>query len=219
MLRRIKANILKQLPKKKRLTRTVQVEDKTVAAELRADLEEFRERASELAELSADARRLKRKRPRAASFVEEEKTQENAVIDIEAQQRKEMAQQKKALLMSLFRRTGPAKLPAAELRIKELLSDEAGEKILVFGHHRTVLGLSLQRHIADGASYCDKWVHGTSGSASVGYQVPDRPSGTGGCVRHHGGRCGTHINSGVTGHLHGTLLDAGSVPPSGGPKP
>ena len=136
MLRRIKANILKQLPKKKRLTRTVHVEDKTVAAELRADLEEFRERASELAELSADARRLKRKRPRAASFVEEEKTE---VIDIEAQQRKEMAQQKKALLMSLFRRTGPAKLPAAELRIKELLSDEAGEKILVFGHHRTVL--------------------------------------------------------------------------------
>ena len=37
--RRIKANILKQLPKKKRLTRTVHVEDKTVAAELRADLE------------------------------------------------------------------------------------------------------------------------------------------------------------------------------------
>ena len=57
-----------------------------MAAELRADLEEFRERASELAELSADARRLKRKRPRAASFVEEEKTATNEVIDIEAQQ-------------------------------------------------------------------------------------------------------------------------------------
>merc|ERR1712072_573866 len=70
---------------------------------------------------------------------EEEKNTTNEVIDIEAQQRREMAQQKKALLMSLFRRTGPAKLPAAELRIKELLSDEAGEKILVFGHHRTVL--------------------------------------------------------------------------------
>ena len=84
--------------------------------------------------MSADARRLKRKRPRAASFVEEEK---NEVIDIEAQQRKEMAQQKKALLMSLLREPG-RRLPAAELRIKELLSDEAGEKILVFGHHRTV---------------------------------------------------------------------------------
>lgn len=143
MLRRIKSNILKQLPKKKRLTKTVEVEDKTLAAELKADLEEFRERASELAELSTAAKRDQRKRPRAASFVEEEKPV-GGVIDIEAQNRREMAQQKKALLMSLFRRTGPAKLPAAENRIKELLSDEAGEKILVFAHHRSVLNYLSQ---------------------------------------------------------------------------
>ena len=48
-----------------------------------------------------------------------------------------MAQQKKALLMSCFA-TGPAKLPAAELRIKEL-SQTRQEKILVFGHHRRFL--------------------------------------------------------------------------------
>jgi len=53
------------------------------------------------------------------------------------EERKLMAQQKKALLMSLFRRTGPAKLPAISRRVAEILKGPG--KVLVFAHHRVVL--------------------------------------------------------------------------------
>ena len=51
MLRRNKAAILKQLPAKKRTTAKIPIDDPGAALDLKADLEEFRARASELAEL------------------------------------------------------------------------------------------------------------------------------------------------------------------------
>ncbi|KAJ8603609.1 hypothetical protein CTAYLR_004837 [Chrysophaeum taylorii] len=116
MLRRNKAAILTQLPPKRRVRRRALIDDKDLAAQLRADLDEFRERASELAQLSKSRAREK-------------------VDDA----RKEMAAQKKALLMELFRRTGRAKLPAIERRVRALLATTACGKLLVFAHHRVVL--------------------------------------------------------------------------------
>lgn len=156
MLRRNKASILTQLPPKRRVQRKVSIDDVSLALELRSDLEEFRARASELAELSNNQKRARRKRSKRSRLGVKEDTHVTlsttlsgyATIEREDLQspemvRKEMAAKKKALLMELFRRSGPAKLPAIERRISDLLhgvdEERFSGKMLVFAHHRKVL--------------------------------------------------------------------------------
>mmetsp|Transcript_18830 Transcript_18830/g.61423 ORF Transcript_18830/g.61423 Transcript_18830/m.61423 type:complete len:843 (+) Transcript_18830:58-2586(+) len=156
MLRRNKASILTQLPPKRRVQRKVSIDDVSLALELRSDLEEFRARASELAELSNNQKRARRKRSKRSWLGVKEDTHVTlsttlsgyATIEREDLQspemvRKEMAAKKKALLMELFRRSGPAKLPAIERRISDLLhgvdEERFSGKMLVFAHHRKVL--------------------------------------------------------------------------------
>lgn len=158
MLRRTKAAILTQLPVKRRIRRRVAIDDPELAVQLRAELEEFRERASELAELSksggvgSKTARQHRKRFKSADDDDEDyfvRPSRGSVLEEAAQRRKEMAAQKKALLMELFRRSGQAKLPAIERRVNTLLgrSPDASEhadkpfhgKLLIFAHHRSVL--------------------------------------------------------------------------------
>ena len=136
--------------------RKVSIDDVSLALELRSDLEEFRARASELAELSNNQKRARRKRSKRSRLGVKEDTHVTlsttlsgyATIEREDLQspemvRKEMAAKKKALLMELFRRSGPAKLPAIERRISDLLhgvdEERFSGKMLVFAHHRKVL--------------------------------------------------------------------------------
>lgn len=126
MLRRNKKAILKELPVKRRLRRRIAIDDPELAVQLRADLDEFRERASELAELSSNGRVVKRARSM------------DDLRDADVTSR-EMAAHKKALLMELFRRSGHAKLPAVERRVAALLASPEQGKLLVFAHHRAVL--------------------------------------------------------------------------------
>lgn len=153
MLRRNKASILTQLPMKRRIRRRITIDDAELRAELRAELEEFRERASELAELSKKSKRRRRKRRRSASFedddedYEAEEEEDRVVaetsngVDPASQQdvRKEMARKKKALLLELFRRSGMAKLPGVERHVRDLLSRKNTGKLLIFAHHRAAL--------------------------------------------------------------------------------
>mmetsp|Transcript_21390 Transcript_21390/g.63938 ORF Transcript_21390/g.63938 Transcript_21390/m.63938 type:complete len:768 (+) Transcript_21390:188-2491(+) len=134
MLRRSKATILHQLPPKRRFARKVDVDDPVTRETLRADLEEFRERASELAQMSKQNKR-RRAQPQAYQPPLDGGVDPREIL-------REKAREKKALLMGLFRRTGPAKLPAIERRVRSLLSgDEEGfrGKVLIFAHHRAVL--------------------------------------------------------------------------------
>lgn len=149
MLRRSKATILKKLPPKRRVQRFVPIDDVEVRAELRAELEEFRSRASELAELSrGHARRKKRRRPVEGAdedfVVDENETAEEAM-----ERRKQMAAEKKALLMQLFRRSGAAKLPAIERHVSKLLNAQGAGKLLIFAHHRAVLDMLSSKCLAE----------------------------------------------------------------------
>lgn len=156
MLRRNKASILTQLPPKRRVQRKVPIDDISLALDLRSELEEFRARASELAELSNSQRMARRKRKKGSENDLDQDIRATLsgilptypIVDGEELRtpetiRKEMVAKKKALLMELFRRSGPAKLPAIERRVLDLLQgddeDKFSGKMLVFAHHRKVL--------------------------------------------------------------------------------
>ncbi|KAJ1454694.1 P-loop containing nucleoside triphosphate hydrolase protein [Pelagophyceae sp. CCMP2097] len=136
MLRRNKATILKKLPPKKRVQVEVSIDDPNLAAELRAELEEFRSRASQLAELSRGSGGIRNPRKRR---LEDDVLAPGEDAEQAAERRKGMAMEKKALLMQLFRRSGAAKLPAIARHVDKILSAEGAGKLLIFAHHRHVL--------------------------------------------------------------------------------
>jgi hypothetical protein len=53
--------------------------------------------------------------------------------------KRELADQRKSLLMNLFKNTGIAKLPAIERHLTKLLRDPTAPKFLVFAHHHAML--------------------------------------------------------------------------------
>ena len=108
--------------------RKVPIDDVSLALDLRSELEEFRTRASELAELSNTQKKTRRNQNRkSGNSIERGSKVVSQTLDYHALEdekletpemvRKEMVAQKKALLMELFRRSGPAKLPAIERRV------------------------------------------------------------------------------------------------------
>ena len=145
--------------------RKVPIDDVSLALDLRSELEEFRTRASELAELSNTQKKTRRNQNRkSGNSIERGSKVVSQTLDYHALEdekletpemvRKEMVAQKKALLMELFRRSGPAKLPAIERRVSELLNgvdeDKFSGKLLVFAHHRKVLDTladGILRHV------------------------------------------------------------------------
>ncbi|CAM9872577.1 unnamed protein product [Discosporangium mesarthrocarpum] len=53
--------------------------------------------------------------------------------------RKDVAQQRRSLLMKLFADTGTAKIPGVLRHVQDILSDDMSGKVLVFAHHKNVL--------------------------------------------------------------------------------
>jgi len=134
MIRRLKKDILTQLPEKQRRIVQVPIEDLNKRSEMTSMLAlaaEYEEK------LSAH------KRSRAQGAERAQEMEELA----------EMRARKKNVLMQLFTMSGEAKLPAILKHLEAFLDDPLSGKILVFCHHRSVME-SLARYLAQRGQEC-----------------------------------------------------------------
>jgi len=117
MIRRLKKDILKQLPKKRREVIKVEVEDEFERVEMERMLEELKR-------LEDDAKERKRMRLN-GNHVEPQDGDER--------------QKKMNVMMALFNMSGMAKLPAILKHVEAFIANKLGGKLLIFAHHRAVL--------------------------------------------------------------------------------
>lgn len=144
MIRRLKKDILSQLPPKERVLVTVDVESDGARREMKAILIEISERQKRLDELK---RRIKKNRQLHPQFIDDppneradiSKDQEDAKISNANVTIGEESALKKNLLFSLFIKSGSAKLPGILKEIDKFLSNPANGKLLVFAHHVNVM--------------------------------------------------------------------------------
>ena len=143
MIRRLKKDILTQLPKKIRYVVKVEIEDENK----RKDLRNIREQILEREKTISTAKSWKKRRTsyQKLNYVDQEINDDNEIINQDEAYNKMIedaaqgAKERKSLLMELFTKSGEAKLPAILGHLHNFLEDKLSGKILIFGHHRTVL--------------------------------------------------------------------------------
>lgn len=129
MIRRLKKDILTQLPQKKRYLVKVGVEDEPERRRLRSMLSQL----SQYEELLKKRKVTRSKHRRPHDEVDEEEQDEDVDPLDDAKKKR------KSLLMELFRDSGIAKLPSILKQLQRFLDVDGGGKVLVFAHHRNVL--------------------------------------------------------------------------------
>lgn len=130
MIRRLKKDILTQLPQKKRYLVKVGVEDESERRRLRGMLSQL----SQYEEL-LKKRKVTRTKHRLAYDDDDNDIGEEANVDPLDDAKKK----RKSLLMELFRDSGIAKLPSILKQLQRFLDVDGSGKVLVFAHHRNVL--------------------------------------------------------------------------------
>jgi hypothetical protein len=125
MIRRQKINILTQLPKKKRYIINVSIEDNTVKQSLEKILEEL----ANYQELEHRTNKKRKNRKRQIKYMDDDDAFDNINDDNNDEEKHVMKAQEKSLLMELFTRSGPAKLPAVLKQIDTFLEDELSGKV------------------------------------------------------------------------------------------
>ena len=143
MIRRLKKDILTQLPKKIRYVVRVDIRDENK----RQDLRNIREQILERERTISAAKSWKKRRVSLTklNYVDQEINDDNEIVNQDETYKKMIedaaqgAKERKSLLMDLFTKSGEAKLPAILGHLENFLNDKLSGKILIFGHHRTVL--------------------------------------------------------------------------------
>ena len=128
MIRRLKADILTQLPPKERFIERIQVNNPLKRDALKQILSDIVTNEYLIKKYKRD----KRKRKKAGTDS----------IDAPSNGNDELAESrasKKALVLSLFTKSGDAKLDAILPYIRDFLNDKLKGKLLIFGHHKNVL--------------------------------------------------------------------------------
>jgi SWI/SNF-related matrix-associated actin-dependent regulator 1 of chromatin subfamily A len=149
MLRRLKKDILKQLPQKRRYLVKVNIEDENTRRCLQASLVQL----AQYEELLTKKKASRAKRRKNADYNDDENfdTAEDLPAksdDPEMDPLKTAKSKRKSLLMELFRDSGIAKLSAIWKQLQRLLEMDSAGKVLVFAHHRNVLD-ALCRYLRD----------------------------------------------------------------------
>lgn len=151
MVRRKKKDILKNLPAKKRVRLRVDVQNEKERAEIAEGMKQLcmkeallgrlgRKKAGKNKDDNAEGQGAQESWiPKISSEEEEQLTMKLELDGLGGLDRAALQNQKKSLLMNLFCRTGHAKIQPAIDRLKEVLSDDLGGKVLVFAHHRAVM--------------------------------------------------------------------------------
>lgn len=136
MIRRLKNDILKQLPPKKRFLMKITIEDQEKKKQFQAML-------ATLQQYEELAKRKKPKRMAAFLLDEEEEGGGNDFADTEKETgdvaEENIKVQKKRYLLELFDQSGIAKVPAILKHLGKFLDEEFTGKILIFAHHKAVL--------------------------------------------------------------------------------
>ena len=145
MIRRVKAEILKSLPPKRRVQVHVEIENTSLRKQIFDDFREFLTRTGEAARAAKKKSRL--------MLIAQERMAEQNVMDESGGSHgcgssssgsgnlsnRELAEARKSILMQLFKNTGTGKLPAIRRHCQGLLDCPTAPKFLVFAHHRDVL--------------------------------------------------------------------------------
>ena len=144
MIRRVKAEILKSLPPKRRVQVHVEIENTALRQQIFDDFREFLTRTGEAAQAAKKKSRL--------MLIAQERMAEQSVADIGgggssgsrgsnsgSLSNRELADARKSILMQLFKNTGTGKLPAIRRHCQGLLDCPTAPKFLVFAHHHDVL--------------------------------------------------------------------------------
>ena len=151
MIRRLKGDILKNLPKKHREIVQVAVMDDDERAKLKEMYEEIRLRESEAAERKKKKLTRGRGRSDPANANKRFRTVNGSGVMVPINANDEAGedgqgggdsgdrQQRMSLLMSLFLRTGVAKLPGVLVHLEAFLAEASNGKVLIFAHHVNVL--------------------------------------------------------------------------------
>jgi len=141
MVRRLKKDILTQLPPKRRHLITVPVEDDDLRLELKTKLDIFSMSSSQCGMFASEAIQK-----RDGEMDESVFAVENSVAHIVYKSSSKYNQDGKTLLMQMFQQTGKAKVPAVVAHLTSLLDDILCGKILLFAHHKEVLD-ALEAHL------------------------------------------------------------------------
>ena len=138
MLRRLKKDILHELPPKKRNVVTVNIVDGTAAHRLRTLLEGVREKEKK-------AKDKKNHRLTSSYEIAKSGNSDNStwarsdeVVGVPDDD-EDTARERKTLLMQLFNESGPAKVPAFLKHLQVFLANKISGKLLIFGHHKLTL--------------------------------------------------------------------------------
>lgn len=134
MIRRLKKDILKQLPEKQRHIVKVEISDT--------------EKRDQMQELLGLAAKFEEK-----LSLHKKSRSEGAERQQEAAELEEMRVRKKHVLMELFTMSGEAKLPAILQHLGNFLDNPLSGKVLVFCHHRSVMD-GLARFLAQRGEEC-----------------------------------------------------------------
>jgi SWI/SNF-related matrix-associated actin-dependent regulator of chromatin subfamily A-like protein 1 len=129
MIRRLKRNMLRNLPPKVRRIVTVAVENDDTREELAQLLQDVRTQEEEAKRRKA----LKNNRGLVMNRAGLGAVEEEGIDENEARRVRVNA------LMRLFSQSGAAKLPGIIEHLEQFLSNGASGKVLVFGHHRAVV--------------------------------------------------------------------------------
>eukprot|EP01038_Epipyxis_sp_PR26KG_P008999 gene8999-12140_t len=122
MMRRLKSDVLSQLPKKKRYVISVPIVDEAKRAKLRLLIQNI-ENMEENLKL-----RKKSKLPQLAL------DENNGTVEVD-----ELKSKKRNSLMELYSMSGEAKLPIVIKHLEKFLKNKMNGKILVFVHHKSVM--------------------------------------------------------------------------------
>lgn len=128
MIRRLKRNILSQLPAKKRHLVKITIEDNDKRLNFLSMLSQL----SIYEELINKKEKIKRN-------LTSLKSSEVQLGDSDENNIKEIKKQRKNIMLTLFNESGGAKIPAAIKALDKFLQDNPNEKILIFAHHLNVL--------------------------------------------------------------------------------
>lgn len=139
MIRRRKKDILQHLPPKRRVLRSVEVEDETLRARLLQGLLELKRAEARLGKLAKRKTNQILEALKTLPALEDLPDKEASGAQGEGEDVSELQQRKKWLLMDMFMQTGMAKVPSVIARVRHLLADELSGKMLIFAHHRDVL--------------------------------------------------------------------------------
>ena len=129
MIRRLKKDVLSQLPPKKRYIVKIPIANASVRDTLRGLLEEITDKSKRL--LRENAKKMSGSA--SSSGKEVPKNLEESLVDLQVI--------RKTLLMRLFNESGPAKVESILVHLDRFLADRLSGKLLIFAHHRETLDL------------------------------------------------------------------------------